>query len=107
MMRLIMKWSGSDRSVMDMNEIAPNRKKLIELGYEDAVIFSNPDYDSAIIGVSHDDRVIYDYDEMIASLMLEDDMTMEEAMDFIDYNTVRALPYTGNGGPIIIYKFDF
>jgi hypothetical protein len=102
-----MKWLGSDRSVMVMNEIAPNRKKLIDLGYEDAVIFRNPDYDSAIIGVSDEDRVVYDYDEMIASLMLEDDMTIEEAMDFINYNTIRALPYAGADGPIIIYKFDF
>lgn len=90
-----------------MNESAPNRQLLVDLGYEDAVIFDNPDYDSAIIGVSHDDRVIYDYDAMIASLMLEDDMTMEEAMDFIDYNTLRALPYSGPDGPIVMYKFDF
>jgi hypothetical protein len=90
-----------------MSEIAPNRQKLLDLGYEDAIIFTNPDYDSAIIGVSHDDRVIYDYDEMIAYLMLEDNVTIEEAMDFIDYNTVRSLPYSGNNGPIILYKFDF
>ena len=64
------------------------------------------DYDAAIVGVSSDDRVIYDYDEMIACLMIEDDMTMEEAMDFIDYNTLRAIPYAGENAPIVMYKFN-
>lgn len=87
-----------------MSDIGPNRKQLIELGYEDSIIFENPDYDAAIIGISSDNRVVYDYDEMIACLMLEDDMTIDEAMDFIDYNTLRALPYAGENGPIVIYK---
>lgn len=29
-----------------------NKELLVEMGYEDAVILENPDYDSAIIGVS-------------------------------------------------------
>lgn len=88
-----------------MNKRTPNRDLLRELDYSDAIVFENPDYDAAIVGVSSDDRVIYDYDEMIACLMLEDDMTIEEAMDFIDYNTLRALPYAGEGAPIVMYKF--
>ena len=83
-----------------------NREILADLGYSDSIIFENPDYDAAIVGVSSDDRVIYDYDEMIACLMIEDDMTMEEAMDFIDYNTLRAIPYAGENAPIVMYKFN-
>lgn len=88
-----------------MNKERPNRDLLRELDFSDAIIFENPDYDAAIIGVSSDDRVVYDYDEMIACLMLEENMTMEEAMDFIDYNTIRALPYAGADAPIVLYKF--
>lgn len=40
-----------------------NREILADLDYEELVVFENPDYDEAIIGVSHDDRVIYDYDK--------------------------------------------
>ena len=83
-----------------------NRDILADLGYSDSIIFENPDYDAAIVGVSSDNRVIYDYDEMIACLMIEDDMTMEEAMDFIDYNTLRAIPYAGENAPIVMYKFE-
>ena len=89
-----------------MNNERPNRELLRHLDYADALIFENPDYDTVIIGVSSDNRVIYDYDEMIACLMLEDDMSIEEAMDFIDYNTLRALPYAGEGAPIVLYKIS-
>ena len=46
-----------------------NKELLVEMGYEDAVILENPDYDSAIIGVSESGRVIYDYDKMVEWLM--------------------------------------
>lgn len=80
-----------------------NREILCDMGYEDAIIFENPDYDSAIIGVSDDGRVIYDYDKMLAHLMDTDGMEMLDAADFISYNTIRALPYAGECGPIIMY----
>ena len=40
-----------------------NRDLLNEIGLEGAIIFENPDYDEAIIGVSHDDRVIYSFEK--------------------------------------------
>lgn len=46
-----------------------NKELLVEMGYEDAVILENPDYDSAIVGVSESGRVIYDYDKMVEWLM--------------------------------------
>jgi hypothetical protein len=39
---------------------------------------------------------------MVECLITEDNMTYEEAAEFIDYNTVRSLPYVGDKGPIII-----
>jgi hypothetical protein len=80
-----------------------NRNILSDLGYENAIIFENPSYDAAIIGISTDGQVIYDYDKMIGCLMDEDGMTYDEAVDFIDYNTIRALPYVGEGAPIVMY----
>lgn len=71
------------------------------MGYEDAIVFENPDYDSAIIGMSHDNRVVYSFDKMVECLMEEDGMEYEEAVEFIEYNTIRALPYWPNG-PIVV-----
>ena len=79
------------------------RDILCDMGYEDAVVFENPDYDSAIIGVSSDGRVVYDYDLMVEHLMRKDGMKDLEAVEFIDYNTVRAAEYYSDG-PIVMYK---
>lgn len=83
-----------------------NREILCDMGYENSIIFDNPSYDSAIIGISEDERVIYDYDKMINYLVTEDDMTIEEASDFISYNTIRSLPYVENH-PIIMYNLIY
>jgi hypothetical protein len=79
-------------------------KELIEqYDYENVVIFSNPDYASAFVGISENNRAIYDYDEMIEFLVKENGMTGMEAIEFIEYNTIRSLPYFENA-PIILYK---
>ena len=80
-----------------------NRELLEDMDYEGLVVFENPDYDDAIIGVSHDDRVVYDYDKMLEHLMSHEDMTVEEAADFISYDTIRSLSYAGPEAPIVMY----
>ena len=81
---------------------------LNELGYEETVVFENPSYLKAIIGISDDGALCYSYNKMVQCLMEEDKMEQEEAMEFIDYNTIRALPYTSSMGvrPIVVYN-DF
>lgn len=71
---------------------------------EETMFFRNPDYTSAIIGISDDYHIIYSYDKMVEYLVSHDEMTIEEAVDFIDYNTLRA--YTSKGKmPIVVYTF--
>ena len=61
-------------------------------------------YDGSIIGVTTDDRVVYSYDKMVEELMQDEEWSYEYAVDWIDYNTIRALPYAGPNGPIIMYN---
>lgn len=70
---------------------------------EETIVFDNFAYDGAIIGITTDDRVVYDYNKMLEDLVVNEEFTLEEAMEWIDYNTIRALPYTGENGPIIMY----
>lgn len=77
-------------------------KYYIEDDETSIVLFESPNYDNAFIGLTLDDRAVYDYDKMIECLMAEDDMDYEEAAEFIDYNTIRSLPYIGDKGPVII-----
>ena len=80
-------------------------EKLLENGYEGVKYLTDFSYDTALIGVSHDDRAIYDYDLMVEWLMEEEDFTEEEAVEWIDYNTIRALSYVGEDGPIVLHRF--
>lgn len=70
---------------------------------EDAIVFDNMSYDGSIIGVTTDDRVVYDYNKMIEELMQDEEWSYDDAVEWIDYNTIRALPYAGPNGPIIMY----
>lgn len=80
--------------------------KLVENGYDNVVYLTNYSYDDALIGCTHDGRAVYDYDKMVEWLMKEDpEWTCEDCIEWIDYNTIRALSYTDNDGPIILYRF--
>lgn len=80
-----------------------NRQLLIDLGYEDVVLLEPKELDEAIIGISYDDRAIYDYDLLVKAFMKSDNMSEEEAIEWIDYNTIRSLPYQQNA-PIVMYN---
>lgn len=88
-------------------KFGPKRELLNEIGLEDSIVFENPDYDSAIIGYDDNDyRIIYDYELMVEDLMEKDNISYEDAVDFIDYNTIRAIPYAGNKAPIVLRRID-
>lgn len=80
-------------------------EKLLENGYEGVKYLTDFSYDTALIGVTHDDRAVYDYDLMVEWLMEDQGFTEEEAVDWIDFNTIRALPYMGTDGPIVLHRF--
>lgn len=78
----------------------------------EATMFRDPDFYDAIIGyaLNEDDLpvLVYNYSIMVESLMseyydAEDPIT--DAIEWIDYNTLRTLPYMPEAGrPIIIYN---
>ena len=63
------------------------RDQIIDNGYEDVILFENPDYESAFIGISTDGQAVYSFDKMIEFLMEEDDMS-----ERLDQLGLKALP---------------
>lgn len=82
------------------------RERILNAGYEDVKYLTNYSYDDALIGISEDNRAIYDYDKMVEWLVNEESFTEEEARDWIEYNTIRALPYMGAYAPIIMHSIE-
>lgn len=70
----------------------------------ESIIFENPSYKNALIGITTDGRAVYDYPLMVEDLMNEDSMDYEEAVEFIDYNTLGSLPQPETKYPIIIQE---
>lgn len=82
-------------------------ERLLDAGYEGVKYLTNYSYDDALIGVSEDGRAIYDYELMIEWLMDKEGWTDNEAVEWIDYNTIRALPYMGSDAPIVMYPLAY
>ena len=80
------------------------KQLLSDWNLDDAVVFENPSYETAIVGYDvHSNRIIYDYELMIDYLVENEQMNEDEAVEFIDYNTIRSLDYIENQ-PIILNR---
>lgn len=64
---------------------------------------TNFSYDTALIGVTDDNRAVYDFNKMVEWLVETQNFTYEESIEWIECNTIRALHYFGDGSPIIMY----
>jgi hypothetical protein len=80
--------------------VKPEIRERLEDG---ALIFDNPAYDESIIGKTFDGRAIYDIEKMAEELATDDNISIEDAMDFIDYNAIRSLPYAGDKAPVVVH----
>ncbi len=82
------------------------KEYLCDHGWEESIVFENPSYCDAFIGATSDGNAVYDFEKMVESLMNEDDMEYIDAVEFIEYNTIRALPYMGQRAPVILYPVE-
>ncbi len=78
--------------------------ELIELANPKALVLEpRGHFDSALVGVSSDGRLVYSEAKILIALQDKDGMSYEEAVDYYQYNTVRALEYAkASVSPIIL-----
>jgi len=92
---------------MDINTTDKEIEKYIEeQSGEDIAIgyFTNPNYATAILGMSGDNRLVYSYDKMVEYLLeINKDWDGIDAIEWLDYNVVSTVPYMPNS-PIIVYE---
>jgi hypothetical protein len=70
------------------------REWINETVEEKTVLFEPPELDEAIIGITEDlKHVVYSYSKLVDAYAKMDGMGHEEAMEFVEYNTIRTLPY--------------
>lgn len=79
-------------------------ERLLNAGYDGVIYLVDESYDDALVGVSDDERAIYDFELMVKWLVDKYGFDEIEAIEFIEYNTIRSLSYMGDKAPIIMYK---
>ena len=68
------------------------------------VFFEGLSYDSAIIGITSDERVVYSYCKMVYEAMQQLQCCLEDAIEWIETNTIPSLNYYINANkPIVVY----
>ena len=88
---------------MELQEL---KDHLEGMGQEGTVVLEQPDYAGAVVGITDTGRLAYDFEKMVGWLMERDGMEYDEAVEFIEYNTIRALPYMGEKAPVVIYPLE-
>lgn len=82
-------------------------REFLEENFPDAIIFDDPEYDNSIVGISSEGNLIYDLNKMVIELAEDDNMSTDDAFEFIQYNTIRMIPYLPDQYKPMIVDFDF
>ena len=97
------------------------KEKLIGWNVEGGTIILEPqkNFNKRIIGVTEDEcYLVYDFQKLVVGMAGENFMNksnddertfedfLQEASEWVDYNTIRSLPYMNEKcRPVIIYEF--
>lgn len=82
------------KKIDQLNEMYPELELLQADGFDDAIIGLEP-----LSG-----KVIYDIDTMVQVLVTQEELTLEDAVEYLDFNVLNA--YVGENTPIYIQTLD-
>lgn len=71
---------------------------------DEALLLTEEEYDSAIIGLDYHDKVVYSVKKIIDVLIDEFEMGYTEALEHFDHNIAGA--YMGENTPIFVYDIN-
>ena len=86
------------------------RDELAEnYGNNTALLEPAETYDPAIIGVTATGVFVYSWSKLVEQVTatMKDSKEPElDAIEWLEYNTLRSLPYMGDGAPVIMYDLE-
>jgi hypothetical protein len=82
------------------------REFLAEMYGDDTVLLDGPEFDGGLVGVTTDGRLVYSYDKLAEALCEANRWSREDAIDWIEFNTICSLPYVGPRAPVVMGGLD-
>ncbi len=93
---------------MDNNEL---KDMIADLVFDDEelnqiIVLEGDEFADGAVGLTDDNRLVYSYERLIESLAKVYG-SEEDAVEWLEYNTIRSLPYMSSYGniPLIIHEF--
>ena len=96
---------------------APSASRARLAGFVEAeygpgvMLLDPPELDRAIVGftVGEHARAVYTYDGLVEALAktMDSAEAKADAREWIDYNTIRSLPYMGERAPVVVEVPDW
>ena len=83
------------------------RKSISDRFGDGVMLLDSPAFDRSIIGVdAQSGRAVYDYSKTVMEFAEDNSCGESEAEESICHNTIGALPYAGEGAPIVIEPLE-
>lgn len=83
------------------------RDFLIEhSGCDDLKFMQYDFFDNAIVGITANNEVVYDYNLMVGSFMDNEGFSYDDAIMWIDCNVIKSLDYIGESAPIVMFSIE-
>ena len=74
-------------------------ERLVRNGYENVVVFAGEyTYDTALVGVTEDERAVYDFDKMVSWMAEHEGVDALTAMEWLDHDMLLGLQEWGLTG---------
>lgn len=92
-----MEFNKKEIRMQKPEEENPNLDFYLDRADPEAIRFDGFDY--AIIGTDHKNLLVYDHERMVECCVVDDEMSVDEAIEYIDYNVIGI--NAGDGFTII------
>lgn len=80
------------------------KEKILELGeYEDSIVLEGNEFADGVVGITTEGRVVYSYERLVERLATAYGST-EEAIEWLETNTIPSLGWMGAKAPILIHE---
>lgn len=70
------------------------------------IVLEGDEFADAVVGITVNNELVYSYELIVKSLVEKCNISEDEAIEFIEYNTIRSIPYmSGYGNAPIILRY--